>query len=297
MDMFQHLKTFVRIAETQNISQAARNLNLSVAMASRHLGALEEHLGVELMRRTTRRTALTPAGEEFLLRARKLLGDLEEAREAVRPGVGAAGLVVMSLPISFGLSQIMPLIAELLEVHPRLQFDVHFDDRVVDLLSAGVDIAIRAGITPPDSPFVMARKLVSFERILCASPSFLEAHAPIYTMLDLVNLPCITSINEVRWKYMTEDGPQSIDVQGRLRTSTMLAKRDAVVAGVGIAMLPGWMVKDELAREKVVQVLPEIKMPKIDVHGLYHQGVRRSQTIRAVLDYLAQGLSKRIGST
>lgn len=295
MDLLQHLSTFIRIAEAGGISQAARSLRISVAMASRHLGALEEHLGVELVRRTTRRMALTPAGEELLLRARKLLTDIEEAREAMHPGSGAAGLVVMSLPISFGLSLVTPLLAELLEMHPRLQFDVRFEDRVVDLLSDGVDIAIRAGIAPPDSPFVMARKLVTFERVLCASPAFLERHAPICAVVDLAKLPCITSSTGARWKFITSDGPQSIEVRARVQTNTILAIRDAALAGLGVAMLPAWMVTNELREKRLVQLLPELKIPTVEVHGLYHHGARRSQTVRTVLDYLARGLSKRIG--
>jgi len=123
MDLLQHMATFVRIADSASISRAARSLGLSVAMASRHLRALEEHLGVELMRRTTRQLALTEAGSEFLVRSRAVLAGVDEAREVVRPGRGAAGLLVMSLPVSFGLAQLAPLLPAFLEKHPRLELD------------------------------------------------------------------------------------------------------------------------------------------------------------------------------
>src|SRR5262245_9850656 len=109
VDLLQHMATFVRIVDSGSISKAARSMRLSVAMTSRHLRALEEQLGVELVRRTTRHLALTEAGSEYLARARSLLAAVQEASEAVRPGVGPSGLLVVSLPVSFGLAQVAPL--------------------------------------------------------------------------------------------------------------------------------------------------------------------------------------------
>lgn len=296
MDYLQHLTTFVRIAEAGSISQAARATRLSIAMASRHLSTLEEHFGVELVRRTTRRTQLTPAGEELLARARKLLAEVEDTRDALRPGTGAAGLIAVSLPVSFGLSQIAPLLTELLEKHPRLQFDLRFEDRLVDLLGEGVDLAIRVGVAPPDSPFIVARKLASFERILCASPVFLERHDPIETIDDLVRVPCITQSNaSTGWKFVEAEGSRTIDVQGRVRTNTILAARDAALAGVGVALAPCWMVKSEIETGKLIRVLPDSRMVPVDVYGLVHHAARGSQTLRVMLDHLARGLVDRIG--
>lgn len=296
MDYLQHLTTFVRIAEAGSISQAARGTQLSIAMASRHLSSLEEHFGVELVRRTTRRTQLTPAGEELLARARKLLAEIENTRDALRPGTGAAGLVTVSLPVSFGLSQIAPMLTELLDTHPRLQFDLRFEDRLVDLLGEGVDLAIRVGVAPPDSPFIVARKLASFARILCASPAFLRRHARLETIDDLSRVPCITQSNaSTGWKFVTAEGSRTIEVQGRVRTNTILAARDAALAGVGVALAPCWMVKGEIEAGRLIRVLPDSEMAPIDVFGLVHHTARGSQTLRVVLDHIAGGLVDRIG--
>ncbi|HEX2674004.1 MAG TPA: LysR family transcriptional regulator, partial [Polyangiaceae bacterium] len=170
--MFQQMTTFVRIVDAGNISRAARSLGLSVAMASRHLRWLEQELGTPLLRRTTRRVDLTEAGVEFALRARAILAGVDEAKAVVRPGRGVAGRVVLSVPPTLGLLRIAPLLPELLEKHPRLRVEIRFEDQTADLIRDGVDIAVRAGRLPPDSPFIVGRKIASFERVVCASPKF-----------------------------------------------------------------------------------------------------------------------------
>ncbi|HEY3665852.1 MAG TPA: LysR family transcriptional regulator, partial [Polyangiaceae bacterium] len=167
------MTTFVRIVDAGNISRAARALGLSVAMASRHLRWLEKELGAPLLRRTTRRVDLTEAGLEFVTRARAILAGIEEAKSVIRPGRGVSGRVVLSVPTTLGLERIAPLLPALLDEHPRLRVEIRFEDRAVDLIEDGIDIAVRAGRAPPDSPFFAARRLASFERVLCASPKLL----------------------------------------------------------------------------------------------------------------------------
>jgi DNA-binding transcriptional LysR family regulator len=187
VDTLSLMTTFVCIADSGSISSAARSLRLSVPMASRHLRSLEQELGVALVRRTTRRLDLTEAGAELLPRARRLLREVDETRDAVRPAKGASGLLVVSAPVSFGLAQIAPLVPKLLEEHPRLSLELRFDDRVVDLLGEGVDLALRVGTPAPDSPFVVARRLATYERVLCATPAFLKS------VFEAAPLPSSTS--------------------------------------------------------------------------------------------------------
>lgn len=287
------MTTFVRIADSGSISRAARLLGLSVAMASRHLRWLEEELGVPLMRRTTRRIDLTEAGQEFLARARSLLAGLDEAKEVVRPGRGAAGRVVISMPIAFGLGRIAPLIPALLEKHPRLRVDLRFEDRQIDLLGDGIDIAIRAGARPADSPFLVARRLTTFDRVVCASPQFLARHGPIETVARLADVPClIHGPTEATWSFETPSGPQSVVVDGRMRSNNFLALRDAVVAGAGVAWLPGWLAEDDLRRRRLTRLLEGAVMSSVEVLGLFHTQARGAGAIRAVLDHLAAELAR-----
>ncbi len=288
------MTTFVRIADAGSISKAATSLQLSVAMASRHLRALEEDLGVELIRRTTRALALTEAGAEFLLRSRALLAGVSDARDAVRPGRGAVGMVSISLPVSFGLAQIGPLFPALLAAHPRLKLDLRFEDRVIDLLADGVDLAIRAGMSPPDSPFVIARKLATVERLLCASPAFIAKHGRITSVDALARLPCLVQgPAPTRWSFDTSDGPASVEVEGRVRTSNVIALREAVLAGLGVARLPGWIVDDDLRKKRLVRVLATATMPIVEIYGMFHAGSKGSAAIRAVLDFLQDELPRR----
>jgi DNA-binding transcriptional LysR family regulator len=291
VDVLQHLTTFVRIADAGSISAAARTLRLSVAMASRHLRALEEEFGTPLMRRTTRRIDLTDAGTELLARARGLLIGLEEARAAVRPGRGAAGLVVLSAPVSFGLAKLAPLVPALLAAHPRLTLDVRFDDRVVDLLGDGVDLAIRVGVAAPDSPFLVARRLATYERVLCASPAFLDQAGPLHDVAALATAPCVVhGTAPTSWQFETLTGPVSVTVTGRVRTNNILAVRDAALAGLGVAQVPRWLVVEDLRKKRLVRILEGAVLPTVHVIGLVHAAARGTARLRHVLDFLADAL-------
>lgn len=300
MDLLQHMETFVRIADAGSISRAAKGLRLSVAMTSRHLRALEDDLGVELIRRSTRKLALTDAGVEFLARSRALLAGADEARRAVRPGPGAAGRLVMSLPVSFSLARLGPVFPALLAEHPRLELDLRFEDRFVDLLGDGVDLAIRAGAVPPDSPNVVARKLAIIDRVLCATPSFLARHR-VASVDALARVPCVVQGGSTKWIFDPAPGkasepsppPRVIDVRGRFQTNSITALREAILGSVGVGRLPLWIADEDLQKRRLVQVLPELTLRSLDVFGMFLTSSRGSAAIHAVLDFLARELPRR----
>ncbi len=295
MDIAHHLATFVCIADSGSISSAARKLRLSVPMASRHLRALEGDLGASLVRRTTRRMDLTPAGHELLPRARRLLAELDEARQAVRPGKTAAGHLTLSVPVSFGLEKVAPLIPRLLEAHPLLSVDVRYDDRVVDLLGDGVDLALRVGVAAPDSPFVVARRLATYERIVCAAPSFLKRHGAIGDVEALARAPCLVlGASPARWEFQAPSGPKSVTVSGRARSNNVLALRTAAVAGVGVAVLPGWLIAEDLRARRLVRIVEDAVLPTVNVLGLVHGEARHSKRLRLVQDFLAAELPRAL---
>lgn len=289
--MLDQLTTFVRIAEMGSISGAARSLGLSVPMASRHLRSLEAQLGVNLIRRTTRRLDLTEAGRELLARGRKLLSDVEATRDALRPGDGATGEIVLSVPGCFGTQLILPLMPKLLSAYPRLRVDLRFEDRVVDLMLEGVDLAIR--IDPPqDSPFVVARHLVSYERVLCASPTFIEEHGPISSLDKIQHVPCVVQESRpATWVFETPSGLRTVAVDGRIRTSNLIATHAAILAGVGLGWVPlCGTAPDDLRTKRLVRVLPDAKLRPMAVHGLYHRQSRGVLAVQAVLGFLASEL-------
>jgi len=296
VDTFSLLTTFVRIADTGSISSAARSLRLSVPMASRHLRALEDELGVPLVRRTTRRMDLTEAGAELLPRARRLLTGLDEARHAVRPGNLAGGLLVMSAPVTFGLARIAPLVPKLLAKHPGLSLDVRFDDRAVDLLGDGVDLALRVGLVAPDSPFVVSRRLATYERVLCAAPSLLKKHGPVSDVEALARVPCVLLGTSTRWRFETPEGPKSVTVEGRLRSNNVQALREAALAGLGAVQLPRWLISEDLKARRLVYILEDAVLPAVSVLGLVHADERRSNRLRLVQDFLAAELPRTLGA-
>ena len=296
MDLVSLLTTFVRIADSGSISSAARTLRLSVPMASRHLRALEKDLGVALVRRTTRRMDLTDAGAELLKRARRLLRELDDARYAVRPSQDASGLLAVSAPVSFGLAQIAPLVPKLLQQHPKLSLEIRFDDRVVDLLGEGIDLAVRVGVPPPDSPFLVARRLATYERVLCATPAFLKKRGPMKSVDTLASVPCvILGGATTRWQFQTLEGPKSVVVEGRLRSNNVLALREAALAGLGVAVLPRWLIVDDLKAKGLVRILEGAVLPTVSVLGLVHADTRRSNALRLVQDFLATELPRALG--
>jgi len=186
------------------------------------------------------------------------------------------------------------LFPTLLEAHPRLRLDLRFEDRFVDLLADGVDLAIRAGVAPPDSPFVVSRKLAWIDRVLCASPEFLQARRAPKTVEALASLPCvIQGTGRMQWSFETSSGPVSVSVDGPIRTNNVLAARDAAQASLGIARLPHWIVQDELRRGTLVRVLDEARMPIIEVVGMYHRVSNGSVAIQAVIDMLRHELPRR----
>lgn len=296
--VLQQLTTFVRIVDAGNISRAARSLSLSVAMASRHLRWLEAELGAPLMRRTTRRLDVTDAGQELLTRARAILAAVEDARATIRPGRGVAGRVVLSVPTSMGLGRIGPLLPALLESHPRLCVELRCEDRPVDLIEDGVDIAIRAGRPPPDSPFVVSRQLARFERVVCASPRLLAKCGRIESVAKLSELPCVVhGARPTAWEFQTPQGMVSIVVDGRFRTNNLLLVRDAVVAGVGIGWLPSWLADADLRARRLKPVLSGAKLVPVDVYGLFHTHARGAMAVRTVLDYFASRLGASLGGS
>src|SRR5271170_1445504 len=244
--MFQQMTTFVRIAEMGNITRAARSLGLSLPMASRHLRWLEQELGTALVHRTTRQLHLTDAGQEFATRARPLLAGLDEAKQALRAGPNLEGRVVVTAPNALGTYELAPIMPTLALKHPRLHVELRLDDRAVDLVKEGVDLAIRAA-APPDRASLVARELAKYSRVVCAAPSFLKRHGAIDSLAALAAAPCVLhGCGPKVWNFETPEGQKSITVDGPLCTNNVVIIRDAILAGVGVAWLPDYVIGEEL---------------------------------------------------
>jgi len=288
--MFQQLTTFVRIAEAGSITHAARSLGLSLPMASRHLRWLERELGTLLVHRTTRTLHLTAAGQDFATRAKALLLGLEDAKQALRAGPSLEGRVVVTAPNALGTYQLSSILPPLLAKHPRLRVELRLEDRAVDLVKEGVDLAIRAA-PPPNRASLVARELATYRRVVCAAPSFLARHGTIDSLTKLAAAPCVVhGCGPAVWEFDTPEGRKSITVDGPLCTNNVVIIREAILAGVGVAWLPDYVIGEELTDGRLVRLLPEAKLPPIRVYGIMPKQARQTAMVRAVRDIFGGAL-------
>src|SRR5262245_32434865 len=236
MDRFQALRVFSQVVEAGSFSGAAEKLGLSTTAASRHVAELEAHLQTRLLNRTTRRVSLTESGRAFYERAVQLLADLAEAeQEASSAAVVPRGTIRLTTSVNFGVRHVAPAIAEFLERHPDVRFDVALSDRVVDLVVEGLDLAIRIG--PPGAANLVARKLGETRMVPCASPDYLTRHAAPKTPEDLAQHNCFTYeyvIPRHVWRFRDRSGAErAVRVTGRLHSNNGDLLAEVAARGAG----------------------------------------------------------------
>lgn len=283
----EHLKLFVRLAITNNISLAGQELGVSPAVASSHISKLEEGLGVRLVHRTTRKVSLTEEGEAFLPYAEDVLSSVEAARASVGAGsTSPTGTLRVTAPASFGRMHLMPALKGFLSRYPDLTLDFRFSDSIVDLVEGGFDIAIR-NAELKDSTLI-ARKLAPDNRIVCASPDYLAMFDEPSSPHDLRNHQCIHLMGLENWVFDTPDGHLSIKTKGRFRTDNGEAVRDACADGLGIAINSTWSVYQHLARGELVQILRDYPLVSdTAIWAVYPSSRLLAPKVRAFIDYFA----------
>jgi DNA-binding transcriptional LysR family regulator len=284
----EHLKLFVRLASTNNISQAGHELGISPAVASSHISKLEESLGVRLVHRTTRRVSLTEEGKAFLPHAEEVLSSVEAARASV--GAGNAlptGTLRVTAPASFGRMHLMPALKGFLSRYPDLTLDFRFSDSIVDLVEGGFDIAIRNSDLKDST--LIARKLAPDHRIVCASPDYLAKFGEPGSPQDLHDHQCISLTGLESWVFDSPDGRLTIKTKGSFRTDNGEAVRDACAAGLGIAMNSTWSVYQHLHRGELVQVLRDFPLVSdTAIWAVYPSSRLLAPKVRAFIDYFAE---------
>jgi DNA-binding transcriptional LysR family regulator len=288
MDIIAAFRIFVRVAETGSFSAVARELNMSQPAISRQVAALEDYLGERLFQRTTRSLALTDDGRDLLGHAQRVLDSLEEAKTAVGKRRGTvSGLVRLAVPVTFGRQHLAPRLAKLLAAHPALEIDLLLSDSYRDLVTEGIDLAIRAGAIADSS--LIVRRLGGVSRHIVASADYLAAHGTPATPEDLLHHEClIFSLSSMSngWEFAGPDGPVTVAVKGRLRSDSGDALREAVLQSHGIAALPSWFFLDEIASGSVKILLRGWELPPVPVYLVYASRRNLSPRIRAVIDFI-----------
>jgi DNA-binding transcriptional LysR family regulator len=294
MDRVGDLSLFLRVLDLGSISAAARSLDLSVAVASQRLKRLERDLGVRLLHRTTRQLHATPEGAALAEQGRVLVEDLEALTGGLRQSATeVSGTLRVTMSAAFGGQYISPLLPEFLALHPRVKLSVNLNDQILDLVGSGFDLGIRVGALG-DSGLV-ARQLATNRRVLCASPAYLERHGAPRTPADLATHDCLLLVGsqgrQEVWHFTDRKGREIAQrVQGRFESNQGALLRDAVVAGLGIAMHSLWHVHEQLRSGQLQVLLPDYPIAITGIHAVMPQRRLVPPRVRAFVDFLAERL-------
>ena len=289
MNRFENMSSFIRVVESGSISGAADRLGVAKSAVSRRLKELEEHLGVELFHRTTRKMNLTDTGKTFYHQSVRILDDVLEAELSTSQAHGELqGSLKVALPLSFGLMHLAPAINEFLLSHPQVEFDLDFSDREVDLMQEGFDLAIRIADLPDSS--LIARRLAPIQTVMCASPAYLELIGTPQSPDELIKHQCLvySLLRDFEYWHLTDSKGNVIKTKIRpyLKASTGEFLRDLAVEGRGIVLIPTFIAYKEIERGTLVPLLEDYKTPQINAYAIYPQTRHLSQRVRAFVDLL-----------
>lgn len=287
MDSLADLDIFARVVTAGSMSAAGRELGFSPAVISKRIRRLEERLGTRLLQRTTRQIAMTEAGQGFYERVVAILASAEEAEAWVaRRSSVARGVLRVSAPTSFGRLHIAPHLRPFLESHPDLTVDLELSDAFVDIVGDGFDLAVRIADLQDSS--LVARRLAPNHRVLCASPDYLASHGTPTSVGDLSRHRLLAH-NADHWRLEGPDGPVTVRIESPLKTNSSEVVREAVIAGVGIALRSTWDVGPELRSGSLLQVLAgHGGARKAAIHAVYPSRRHLAQKVRVFIDHLAE---------
>lgn len=291
MDRFEALENFVRVVETGSISGAAERRQVAKSAVSRRLTELEQHLGVQLFRRTTRRMDLTDTGRSLYERAVRLLADLQETELAVSSEHGAlSGSLRVAAPLSFGLLHLTPAVNDFIRRHPDIRFDLDFNDRQVDILQESFDVAVRIADLPDSS--LIARPIAPVRSVLAASPAYLEAHGTPADPQALVQHRCLVYTNLPEpglWQYRDPQGRAGeVRVSAALKANNGDFLHRAAVDGQGIVLQPLFICYRAIEAGELVPLLTDHEWQGVQAYAVYPQTRHLSQRVRAFVDFLVE---------
>jgi DNA-binding transcriptional LysR family regulator len=292
MDRLNAMETFLRVVEQGNFSAAARQAGVARSVVTRQVAALEKHLGVKLLNRTTRRLSLTSAGTRYLEKCRVILNlaeaaesDLAEERTELR------GRIRIGLPLSFGLKRIAPLLLEFAARHPEISLEADYTDRRLNLIEEGFDLSIR--VTSRLAPGDVSRRLGRCRIVAVAAPAYLARHGTPKHPADLQDHECLAYLGDANpnlWSFDTGGRIESFPIRSRFSASNGEALLEAAAQGFGITLQPDFIVNDWLADGRVVPVLAAFPAPGLGVYALLPSGTHMPFRVRALVEYLAMHL-------
>jgi len=288
-DRLNGMRVFAQVVEAKSFSAAADKLGMSKSLASRHVSALERALSVKLLNRSTRRLSLTEAGALFYEHCARIVHEAELAEERLtRTQSEPAGLVKVTAAQAFAVRHVLPALPEFYRKYPKIQVKLSCSNRPLDLGEEGFDLGIRVSFGP--DPNLVARKLAANRAVVCASPAYLERHGTPLRIEDLGKHECVlfpALAPKGVWTLRRDGRKYSVPVAGALETDDMDAVRSAVVAGLGIGILPVYMAGDALQQQQLVPLLRQFRvMPESAIYLVYLPNRTLSSRVRALIDFL-----------
>lgn len=292
MDRLSSMQTLVRVVATGSFSAAARQLGIGQPAVSKTVAQLEAALGVKLLTRTTRGLSVTDAGRRYYALAQRVLDAASEAEAAARDaGAALSGRLRISTAISFGRLQIVPRLPAFMTAHPDLTIDMVMDDRPIDLMEEDIDVALRLG-PQPDSPLT-GRIVASRRRIVVAAPEYLARHGMPQRPADLARHQIVTLLQPgiaTSWTFARLGETETVTLAGRLRMTSNEGVREAVFAGMGLAIGSQWGFEQELADGRVREVLTDWSLPRSDLWAIAPAGRQLSTKARVFIDFVERQL-------
>jgi DNA-binding transcriptional LysR family regulator len=297
MDRFAELKAFCLVTSNGGFSAAARQLGVATSSVTRLVDALEQRLGTPLLNRSTRSITLTDSGRGYFEHASQILASLDEADDAASGGSAEPGGVLrVTAPVTLAIRYIAPLLPELARRHPKLSLDLRLSDALSNMVDEAIDVAIRIG-NPEQQPNLIARKLAGHRRHICASPAYLARHGAPQTPEQLAEHNCLLfSYGAARpsWRLRNADLAQEVEVRGNLQVNNAEMLRQAALGGLGLALLPGWLVQQDLEAGALLPVLDGYQANPGDmdvgIYAVYAANRRGSSKIKVFTDMLAEAL-------
>jgi DNA-binding transcriptional LysR family regulator len=292
MDTLEAMSVFVRVVERGTFSAVARELGTTQPTISKQISALEQRLGGRLIARSTRQLSLTDEGQRYYQQCRDILAAIDNAEHSFQTGREAvAGPLRVASSVSFGRLQLAPRLRGFLQVHPQVSVDLQLSDQNVDLLSEGVDVAIRIGELKDSN--LIARQIGLTRRLTVASPAYLAQHPGPQTPEELAQHNCLlfTLLKQVdTWSF--DDGRYSVQVRGNVHSNNSEAIREMVLSGLGISLSPSWLYREDIDAGRVVQIMPKHTPSSLPIYAVFPANRRQSARVRTFVDFLAEAFAQ-----
>ena len=294
MDKLDCMRAFVAVVEAESFTQAAASMQISKALVSKYVGALESTLGVRLLNRTTRRMSVTDSGKAYYERCMSVLQDIDEIEAALRSEHSQPeGILRINAPVSFSELTLMPILSDFTQRYPDVTVKLELADRFVDLIEEGVDMAIRIGALPDSS--LVVRKLTEMRMFLCASPAYLASEGVPHTPNALAEHYCIFDSNykhKGKWIFEQDEQQIIVPIRSQIIVNSARAVHELLLNDKGISLLPSFVVETDIKEGRLVRLMQDYEVEPTGVYALYPHRKHLSAKVRLFIDDLVHAFQE-----